>query len=219
MTGLDIDAEEQSMSGAVVLFSGGMDSTCCLFFARGQYRRVHALAVDYGQRHAEQELLAARRIAAKLEVPLTLMQMRIDWQATLCALSRPLRSGLDEDGVSHAFVPGRNLHLLTIAAAHARKVDAAAVVIGCCADDANAFPDCRREFLESTSRVLSLALGREIVVTAPLVGTFKRDVVADAMPALRALLKESWSCYTPRGQEPCGECDACRLRTRAFEAA
>ncbi len=206
-----------AMSEAVVLFSGGMDSTWCLVHARKTYARVHAYAVDYGQRHAEQELLAARRIAAKLDAPLTVTQLRIDWQATLCALSRPLGRGVDDHGTSLAFVPGRNLHLLTMAAAHARKLNAGTVIIGCCADDAAAFPDCSPPFLDASMRALSLGLGFAVNVEAPLALVAKRAMVAQSDAALRELLRESWSCYTPRGQEQCGACDACALRARAFE--
>lgn len=202
--------------GAVVLFSGGMDSTMCLARSFNRFRRVSALGIDYGQRHAEQELLAARRIAAKLQVPLRLESLRIDWQATLCATSRPLGRGSDLEGLSHAFVPGRNVHLLTLAAAWARKQDAATIIIGCCADDAGAFPDCRPEFLEAAERTLSLAMGRPFKVEAPLVHTYKRDMLTGACAFERELLEDSWSCYTPAGQEPCGACDACAARARAY---
>ena len=205
---------------AVVLFSGGMDSTYALYDARQFHDQVEALAVDYGQRHAEPELLAARQIAAKLQVPLTLMRMRIDWQVTLCATTRALRNGIDEDGVSHAFVPGRNLHFLTLAAAHARKVGADRVVIGCCADDAHAFPDCRPGFLQAAATALSLALDRTIAVHAPLVRHTKAAILRMATPEVRALMDQSWSCYTPtRAGEPCAECDACKVRAAAYAEA
>ena len=194
-----------------------MDSTYLLTEARTQYRRVDALAVDYGQRHAKEELAAAQRIAGKLNVPLSLWQFRVEWDATLCSLSRPLGRGTDMEGVSHAFVPGRNLHLLTLAAAYARKVDASTLLIGATADDAERFPDCRPEFLDAVGAVLSLALGRSYTVRAPLVKAFKRDYLADAMPAVRELLSESWSCYTPREGAPCTDCDACVLRARAID--
>ncbi len=201
--------------GAVVLFSGGMDSTYCLATARSCFRRVHALAIDYGQRHAQHELLAARRIAAKLEVPLAVCSMRLGTESALTT-SQPLEPGRDEEGISHAFVPGRNLFLLTLAAAHARKVDAATVIIGCCADDAEGFPDCRRSFLDAAEVCISRALGRKLRIESPLTETFKRDMVADALASVRALLDESWSCYTPAQNEPCLSCDACRLRAKAF---
>lgn len=209
------------MIGAIVLFSGGMDSTYCLAQAKTQFRRVQALAIDYGQRHAEAELFAARRIAAKLEVPLSLYTLRADWSATLCALSRPLRAGLDEDGISHAFVPGRNLHFVAMAAAHARKHQASTIILGCTADDANLFPDCSSAFVESASVVLRHALAMpSLVVEAPLVETYKRDMVRGATPQLRELLLETWSCYTPTPQgQQCGTCDACRVRLHALSEA
>jgi 7-cyano-7-deazaguanine synthase len=207
--------------GAVVLLSGGMDSAFCLYRAKRDYPAVWAIFVDYGQRNAEFEGLAARRIAAKAEVPLSTYQMRVSWKATLCALSRPLRTGTDEDGLSHAFVPGRNLHLLTLAAAHTRDVDAETVVIGCCGNDAAAFPDCRPSFLAAAGATLALALAKPIIVIAPLVAVTKEAMLREARtdPATWQAVQDSWSCYTPtRAGEPCGECDACTSRDRAFAA-
>lgn len=207
--------------GAIVLLSGGMDSAYCLHWAKAEYSRVWCAFVDYGQRHVEHEGLAARRIAAKAEVPLSLHRMHISWEATLCALSRPLRSGTDDDGISHAFVPGRNLHLLTIGAARCREVDADTVIIGCVAEDAAAFPDCRPAFLASAASTLSLALSKRIYVAAPVVRMGKADMLRKAResPCAWSAVQESWSCYTPtRAGEQCGECDACGHRKRAFDA-
>lgn len=207
--------------GAVILLSGGMDSAYCLHWALAQSWRAWAVFVDYGQRNVELEQLAARRLAAKAEVPLSVYQMRVTWNATLCALSRPLRSGTDEDGLSHAFVPGRNLHLLTVAAGHTRTVDADKVIIGCCANDAAAFPDCRPSFLASAGNTLGLAFGKRIDVVAPLVRTTKEVMLrrAQADGATWSAVQDSWSCYTPaKSGTPCGECDACGHRDRAFAA-
>jgi 7-cyano-7-deazaguanine synthase len=213
-----------SKRGAVVLLSGGMDSAWCLHWARANYPAVWAVFVDYGQRNVQFEELAARRIAAKAQVPLSTYQMRISWNATLCALSRPLRSGTDEDGLSHAFVPGRNLHLLTVAAAHTREsgVDAETVMIGCCAHDAAAFPDCRPEFLRSAGSTLGLALGKRILVVAPAASLTKAAmlVAAAAQDDVWEAMRDSWSCYTPTKEgAPCGECDACGHRDRALASA
>lgn len=206
-------------SGAIVLLSGGMDSAYCLHWSLKRSERTWAVFVDYGQRNLDQELLAARRIAAKAEVPLSLYQMRINWNATLCATSRPLRTGTDEDGISNAFVPGRNLHLLTIAAARTREVDANELVIGCCENDASAFPDCRPDFLRAASSVLGLAYAKPIRVLAPLVKMSKSEMLKAARSDLPTwdAVQDSWSCYTPaRSGAPCGECDACLHRNRAF---
>lgn len=204
---------------AVVLFSGGMDSTWCLYQAKAIYHRVHAIALDYGQSHAEYELLSARRIAAKLSVPLAVCSIRINSDAALCS-DKKLETGVDDAGNSRAFVPGRNLHFLTVAGAHALKVDANVLVIGCCADDAGGFPDCRPEFMAAAQSAVSAALARSFTIEAPLLKTFKVDLAASAPPSLRALLDESWSCYTPApGGVQCGQCDACALRIRALGGA
>lgn len=208
-------------SGAIVLLSGGMDSAFCLHWALRSFTKVWAVFVHYGQRNAKHEELAAHRIAAIAEVPLSIYSMQISWNATLCALSRPLRSGTDEDGFSHAFVPGRNLHLLTVAASRTREVDANAVVIGCCLNDAEAFPDCRPGFLAASSAVLSLAYAKPIRVVAPAVRLTKTDLLLQARgdEATWRSIRASWSCYTPtQAGAPCGECDACGHRDRAFAA-
>lgn len=205
-------------SGAIVLLSGGMDSAYCLHWALKHYPQTWAVFVDYGQRSLDHEALAARRIAARAEVPLSIYQMRISWNATLCALSRPLRAGTDEDGISHAFVPGRNLHLLTVAAARTREVDASTLVIGCCLNDAEAFPDCRPDFLRSAGSTLGLAYGKPISVAAPLVRTSKVSMLKAARESapIWEAVQSSWSCYTPtKAGHACGECDACGHRDRA----
>lgn len=207
--------------GAVVLLSGGMDSTFCLYWARQQYERVWCVFVDYGQRNLVHEQLAAHRSAAKAEVPLSIYSMRISWNVTLCQLSRPLRAGLDEEGISNAFVPGRNLHLLTIAAAHTREtyVQADTLVIGCCKNDAQAFPDCRPDFLRAAGTVLSLAFAKPLRVSAPAVGLTKTEMLLAADPHVIAAMQDTWSCYTPTPEgSPCNECDACTHRNTAFNA-
>lgn len=207
------------MKPAVVLLSGGMDSAYCLHLAKEQHEQVFAVFVDYGQRNMELERISAESIARKAGVPLSLYEFRVTWNATLTALSRPLRSGTDEDGISNAFVPGRNLHLLTVAGARAREVGAEWLVIGCCANDADAFPDCRPEFLRAAANTLSLAYQRPLRVSAPLVNTLKAAYLnraRDKKEVMDAIL-ESWSCYTPTDQfKHCGTCDACMHRSAAF---
>jgi 7-cyano-7-deazaguanine synthase len=198
-----------------------MDSAYCLHWAKREFPSTWALFVDYGQRAVNAEALAAKRIAAKAEIPLTLMKMHVSWKATLCAISRPLRAGVDDEGVSNAFVPGRNLHLLTLAAAHTREVNAGTLVIGCCGNDAAAFPDCRPDFLRAAGHALGLALNKTLHVIAPVVYQSKEAILrmARTEPAIWEAVQSSWSCYTPtREGDPCGECDACTNRDRAFAA-
>src|SRR5687767_4753498 len=113
--------------GAIVLLSGGMDSAFCLHWALANHPRVWALFVDYGQRNLERESLAARRVAAKAQVELSMYDLRFSWQTPLCS-SLPMRPGTDVTGLSNAFVPGRNLLLLTIAAVRTLEVDATTLV-------------------------------------------------------------------------------------------
>jgi len=185
-----------------VLLSGGMDSAVALYWARLHRESVRALALDYGQRH-QRELVAARMIAERADVPFELHRMVIPWA--------PMRG---------AVIPGRNAHLLTIAATHSYAHETTCeVVVGACLADAQAFPDCRSGFLESQARSLSLGLGTDVAIFAPLIELTKAQTVklARELGAWDAL-SLSWSCYLG-GERPCGDCSACRFRIEGFREA
>lgn len=202
-----------------VLLSGGMDSAIALHWAIGRYGREHvlALSVDYGQRHAV-ELRSARRIAATAGVEHVERAIVVPWgESLLTSASASSASPI---------VPGRNVVLATLAAAEIVERGGDAVVIGCCADDASGFPDCRARFLDAMTGALSAAFDRAVKLDAPLLDCTKAAMLTEAARIAGALeaVDLSWSCYRPRSAGarasiPCEECNACALRARAFDAA
>ena len=188
-----------------VLFSGGMDSTLCLIMAQREDASVEAVAVDYGQRHARQELAQAVLIAQTLAIPLHILRgVDVGDGALTC--------GVGELDSASAVLPGRNKALLR-AAGWLHGLRASELVIGATLDDAPHFEDCRPEFFEA----LSVEWG--IRIEAPLVAMTKADVVcAFAAWGASSTLVYTYSCY--RGAElACGFCGACRARVRGFSEA
>jgi 7-cyano-7-deazaguanine synthase len=176
---------------SVVLLSGGLDSAVCLAMMRPKW----ALAIDYGQPHAVRELACAARLARAYGAELAI--------ATTTMPSAP------SAGDQSMLWPGRNLVLLSLAAALAHQVGASEVIIGANADDHAGYPDCRPEFFA----VAEPALG--VKVTAPLLHLTKPEIGARAR-AHGVPIGETWSCYYPVDGQVCGSCDACAGRERAL---
>lgn len=192
------------MSDAIVLLSGGLDSTVCIYWARSRYERVRAVSVDYGQRH-KRELVAAKKIATLAGVELRTLKASIPWP--------PMAGDV---------LPGRNTILLGIASAHLTAWsggEGGDVVIGCCGADAAVFHDCRPEFLLAAGKAAALGLGVPVNVVAPLVDRSKAQtiLIAREVGAFDALA-HSWTCYRG-GDSPCGECSSCVARARGFAEA
>ncbi len=216
-------------SRALVVLSGGLDSTVCTALATRDHGEVQALTFDYGQRHRV-ELDAARRVAAHYAVPHLVVHLdTAAWGGS--ALTDPSIPVPEAGGGAAApvtdeipvtYVPARNLIFLAVAVGVAEARDLDAVYLGVNALDYSGYPDCRPEFLESFRRTATLALkrgveGRPVDVRTPLVELAKADIVRLGA-SLEAPLRLSWSCY--RGQaRPCGRCDACVLRAKGFAEA
>ena len=186
----------------VVLLSGGLDSTVALYMAKGQYADVTALSVNYRQPHGARELASAYAIAYSASVPFAEINAAIPWP--------PMQGDV---------LVGRNMMLLTMAAARAvvrGGGQPARVVIGACAADADAFPDCRPEFLDAAAKALTLGLGAGVEIVAPLIDRTKAQIVATAaLVGAWDAVGLSWSCYRG-GKIPCGECNACLKRAEGF---
>lgn len=219
------------MSAAVVLLSGGQDSTTCLYWALERFTRVHALTIGYGQRHAS-EIEAALEIGkiATTHVVYELPSLAALTGSALLDASTAITAigGLDDDaapsGLPTSYVPARNMIMLSLATAHACSVGAHAVVTGVCQTDYSGYPDCRAEFISALGRAASLALPgacRPIDILTPLMHLTKAQTVQLA----RSLGSDAWAalgrsvtCY--EGQRPgCGGCPACALRARGFAEA
>jgi 7-cyano-7-deazaguanine synthase len=211
---------------AAILLSGGLDSMVTAAIAREQGFAVHALTIDYGQRHRI-ELEAARLIAAKLGA-----QRHITITADLRALGgSALTDDIDvpKDGVGSdipvTYVPARNLVFLSLTTAFAEASGARDIFIGVNALDYSGYPDCRPEFIESFAATANLATkagveeGAPFRIHAPLQHMSKAHIAREAA-RLGLDSAWSWSCYDPLpAGKPCGACDSCRLRRKGFAEA
>jgi 7-cyano-7-deazaguanine synthase len=208
---------------AVVLFSGGMDSTTLLALACWTYREVHPLAFQYGQRH-QIELLYAQRIVAAAGLPWRWVEIDgATWpDAPLLRQSADdLATGRTPEAIrgggdSSAIVPARNLLFLGYGIALAASLGGGDVLIGCNADDAAGFPDCRVATLAGMAQAARDGAGCNVV--APFARLTKSQIVALGRN-LGVDYTRTWSCYRPSGHQPCGQCDACALRAAAEREA
>ena len=214
------------MRAAVVLFSGGLDSSTCLAVAREDGFAPHALAVRYGQRH-EHELQAAERVAAAMGVPLK--QVSLDLRAIGgSALTADIEVPKDTPmgaGIPVTYVPARNTVLLALALGYAEVLGAADLYLGVNAIDYSGYPDCRPAFVEAFERLANLAtaaaaLGRvRYTVHAPLLRLSKAEIVRLGT-RLQVPFALTHSCYDPDADgRACGRCDSCRLRAAGFREA
>ncbi len=210
---------------AVVLLSGGLDSMVTAAIAKERGFAVHALTLDYGQRHVR-ELQSAKAIASQLgierhvELPLDLRQF--GGSALTDDIDVP-KSGVGND-IPVTYVPARNLVFLALTTAFAETSNARDVFIGVNALDYSGYPDCRPEFISSFAETARLGTkagveGEPFTIHAPLQHMTKADI-AEECARLELDPAWSWSCYDPTPQgKACGLCDSCRLRKKGFAAA
>jgi 7-cyano-7-deazaguanine synthase len=217
------------VSKAVVLLSGGLDSSTVLALAHEAGHDVYALSIGYGQRHAR-ELVAARALAAHYGChdhrELTLDPRGFAGSAlTDSGAPLPLDRGAAElgAGIPPTYVPARNLTFLALATGYAEVVGADDIYLGINALDYSGYPDCRPEFLEAFAKTANLATkagtqdGRVLRFHAPLIAMSKADIVREGT-RLGVPWALTWSCYAG-ADEACGRCDSCRLRLKGFDAA
>ena len=222
---------------ALVLFSGGQDSTTCLAHALRRYQRVETLGFHYGQRHhieMQARLEVLSRIAAVMpEAGERLGQdhvldLAVLGQVSETSLTREMAFQVSESGLPNTFVPGRNLLFLTLAGALAYRRDLRALVTGVCETDFSGYPDCRDDTLKALQVAISLGMDERLVIETPLMWLDKSATwsLAESFGgnALIELIRtETHTCYLgergtlhPWGYG-CGECPACELRARGYE--
>jgi len=221
---------------ALVLFSGGQDSTVCLAWALERFARVETVGFDYGQRHAV-ELTLRPRLRSVLAA------LNPDWQARLgddhtikldalaaisdSALTRDTTIEIAASGLPTTFVPGRNLIFFCFAGALAYRRGARHIVAGMCETDYSGYPDCRDDTVKAMQVALTLGLDRRVTLHTPLMWIDKADTFALAQeiggqPLLDLVIEDSHSCYLgDRTQRHdwgygCGSCPACQLRAQGF---
>jgi len=209
---------------ALVVLSGGQDSTTCLYWALDRFggTAVSAITFDYGQRHRI-ELDCARRVAERAGIPhacLPIDTFRALGGDALTDDAVAVRDETDADsGLPNTFVPGRNLVFLTFAAAWAWPRGIGNLVTGVAQTDYSGYPDCRESTLASLEQTLRLGMESDVVVHAPLMHLSKKDTVllAERLGALDAMAL-THTCYNGE-RPPCGHCPACRLRAKGFREA
>ncbi|MCB1921071.1 MAG: 7-cyano-7-deazaguanine synthase QueC [Candidatus Competibacteraceae bacterium] len=212
------------MERALVVLSGGQDSTTCLYWALNRFGAGHVEAVtfDYGQRHRI-ELDCAARVAVRAGVAQTVLPINTFAALGGNALTDAnigVRNGVDaKTGLPNTFVPGRNLIFLTFAAALAHPRGIRHLVTGVAQTDYSGYPDCRQTTLQTLERALCLGMEYELTIHTPLMFQSKADTVrlARDLGALPALA-DTQTCYNGI-QPPCGECPACVLRAKGFAEA
>lgn len=216
-------------SPAVVLLSGGIDSSTTLGIAKENGFDVYALTVDYHQRH-RYEIVAAKRIAKALHASghliLKFDLSKIGGSALTDQIPVPKRKSLYEIGTSipSTYVPARNTIFLALALAWAEVLEAGDIFIGANAVDYSGYPDCRPEFISAFERLANCATkvgieGKRFTIHAPLIHYTKADIIRKAV-TLGVPLQWTHSCYDPLPKGlACGQCDSCLLRKKGFSEA
>lgn len=224
-------------SGALVLFSGGQDSTVCLAWALDRYERVETVGFDYGQRHSV-ELAARREVRARLGERFPhwaarlgedhVLEMRGFGAVAQSALTADRAIELTEKGLPSTFVPGRNLAFFVYAAALADRRGLPHLVGGMCETDFSGYPDCRRETLDAMQSALNLGMAQDFRIETPLMWLTKAETWGLAKTLggetlTDLIVEDSHTCYLgERGTlhpwgHGCGTCPACELRARGWQ--
>lgn len=207
------------MSKAIVLLSGGIDSTTTLYYAKKQGYKCHALIFDYGQRHVR-EIRSAVRIARMAKVPYTILKIKLPWKGSSLLVTRyplPVNRSMKTigKGIPSTYVPGRNTIFLSFAVSYAEAIGAKAIFIGANAIDFSGYPDCRPGYYRAFQRVVGEGTkAKRIRIITPLIKLKKSQIIRLGLK-LGAPLDLTWSCYRG-GRHPCGVCDSCKLRERGF---
>lgn len=211
---------EKKNNKAIVVFSGGQDSTTCLFWALQKFEEVETVSFHYNQRHA-QEVEVAKGIAEDLGVKHTELDMSLLSQLTPNALTRTdmeVTEG-ENGGLPSTFVPGRNLLFLSFATIMGYQIDAKHIITGVCETDFSGYPDCRDMFVKSLNVTLNLSMDAEFVIHTPLMWLDKAQTweLADQLGAFTYIRENTLTCYHGEKGDGCGICPACILRKKGLE--
>ena len=209
-------------SKALVVFSGGQDSTTCLFWAKKNFAEVHTICYRYGQRH-EVEVDNARKIADKAGVPFEVKNVdfigKLSSGCSLIDTSVVMDKEKNTDAPPNTFVPGRNLFFLAIAAVYAREHGIMNIVTGVSQTDFSGYPDCRDAFIRSLNVTINLAMDEQFIIHTPLMWIDKAATwkLADELGVFDLVRNETLTCYNGIKGDGCGECPACKLRRHGLE--
>ena len=212
---------------AVVVFSGGQDSTTCLYWALRVFDEVEAVTFFYQQRH-HLEVEAAKQLAKNAGVRHHLLDVSVMNQLAPSSLTREevpvlsaveARERLSKGELPSTFVPGRNMVFLTFAGILARQVGAKHIVTGVCETDFSGYPDCRDMFVKSLNVTVNLAMEESFVIHTPLMWLDKKATwkMADDLGVLDIIKNQTLTCYNGIMGDGCGTCPSCYLRRRGYE--
>lgn len=212
------------MSKAVVIFSGGQDSTTCLFTAINRFDVVEAITFSYGQKHSV-EIEQAKLICDHQKIKQTIIN--IDFLQTIVDSALTSNGNVNEKnekGLPASFVPNRNQLFITLAHAYAQKIGADAIVTGVCQTDYSGYPDCREIFIRMIEQATNLGSDSKIRIAAPLMYLSKADIfkLAHEENCLGRVLEYSHTCYNGNrtNRHPwgygCDDCPACELRKNGY---
>ena len=205
---------------ALVLFSGGQDSTTCLYCAIKNFSSVRTLCFTYGQRHSK-EVEVAQSIAGHAGVPFQLLDASIISQLSVNSLTSDIVMDQEKptDSYPNTFVPGRNLLFLTFAAVIARSHGIRHIVTGVSEADYSGYPDCRDTFILSANASINLAMDEHFQIHTPLMWRDKTAVwqLADQLGVFDVVRTQTLTCYNGIIADGCGHCPACKLRKQGLE--
>ena len=223
-------------TSALVLFSGGQDSTTCLALALSKYERVETIAFDYRQRHSV-ELEARLRVLEQIKLQFPqwahklgedhLLDLAVLGQVSETSLTRDVAFKMESSGLPNTFVPGRNLLFLTLAAALAYRRDLQVMVTGVCETDFSGYPDCRDDTMKAMQLALSLGMDKRFLIETPLMWIDKAETweLAQSIGGEKLvdlIIEHTHTCYLGDRTHRhawgygCGECPACDLRAKGF---
>lgn len=203
---------------AVVLLSGGIDSSTTLYWALNKGYECHCLIFDYAQRHRK-EVGCAKKIARMSGSSYRTVKLNFPWKGSSLVDRKkkiPRKVGA---GIPSTYVPARNSIFLSVASGYAETIKAGHVFFGANVIDYSGYPDCRPAFIKKFQEAINLGIkgtpGRRLNIRAPLLKKKKTEIIALAQK-LRVPIGQTWSCYRA-GKTPCGQCPSCRIRAKAFK--
>lgn len=205
---------------ALVIFSGGQDSTTCLFWAKKRFSEVIAVSFDYNQKHIG-ELKCAEDICKKFKFEHHIMDLSLLNQLAPNSLTRldiSVDKEVEEGKLPNTFVDGRNMLFLSFASIFAKQRGINHIVTGVSQSDFSGYPDCRDAFIKSMNVSLNLAMNYQFVVHTPLMWINKMETwkLADELGVLEIVRTETLTCYNGLKGDGCGECPACKLRFKGL---
>lgn len=208
------------MSKALVVYSGGQDSTTCLFWAKKHFDEVLAIAFDYGQRHIV-ELDAAKKIASEAGVRLNILKINLLSEVSHNSLtdkSMEVETNQPDSRPPNTLVEGRNMLFLTYAAIYAKANVISNIITGVGQADYSGYPDCRNEFIVSLNQTLNLSMDYEYRIHTPLMWLDKSEIwqLADELGVFEIVRDQTITCYHGIPGNGCGICPSCKLRNRGL---